>query len=69
MTANVRYGHRLGTASREQPDPRTAQLSTKSKHGRDLVPNRVKWVLAGLMLGATAAWMVFRALLTLITLD
>ncbi len=41
----------------------------KSARAKLLVLTRAIWILAGVLLGATAGWIVFRAFLTLITLD
>jgi hypothetical protein len=58
----------------QHPDPGHSQpvaveLREKSEHKRTPISNRIKWILAGIMLGAAAGWMVFQAFLTLITLD
>ena len=65
--ANARHQRSLGRRSQEQPASKAAQPRTRDKQA--FVSNRVKWALAGMLLGAAAGWMVFRAFLTLVTLD
>lgn len=49
--------------------PDTTELPARRSHKERSISNRVSWILAGMMLGATAGWMIFRAFLTLLTLD
>lgn len=66
--ANVRSDHSLESAQ-EPKVPKASRLPTRSKREQASVSSRVKWIVAGIMLGAAAGWMVFRAFLDLITLD
>jgi hypothetical protein len=65
--ANVRHENRVIRSSQEQPAPVAARPPRKRE--RTSVSNRVKWALAGMMLGAAAGWTIFQAFLTLVTLD
>ncbi len=50
-------------------EPDRPELPAKRGHKERTISNRISWILAAMMLGATAGWMIFRAFLTLITLD
>ena len=62
-------GHRLHRPDGDRFQPEAAGLPAKRKRKPRSVSSRLNWILAGMMLGATAGWMIFRAFLALITLD
>ena len=49
--------------------PNAAQLPAKRERKLRSISNRISWILAAAMLGATAGWMIFQAFLTFITMD
>jgi len=65
--ANARRQQRIGKPSQAQPSLTAPQLPRK--RGWASVSSRLKWAVAGMMLGAAAGWTIFRAFLTLVTLD
>jgi hypothetical protein len=72
-TAFARHGHHL---RQRRPsyrggrlEPKAAELPARREHRRRSITNRISWILAGMLLGATAGWAIFQAFLTLITLD
>lgn len=67
--ANVRHEHRVGGFSQKQQPSKAPRLQTENKDRLAPIANRVKWILAGIMLGAAAGWTIFQAFLTLVTLD
>jgi hypothetical protein len=71
--AIARQEHHLGRSSRPDRDsshlePETAEQRVKNKQ-RGSISSRISLILASMMLGAATGWMIFRAVLTLITLD
>jgi len=72
--AIARQEHHLGRGSRPDRnsghiEPETAEHRVKNEQKGRSVSSRISLVLASMMLGAAAGWMIFRAVLTLITLD
>ena len=71
--AIARHDHHPGRPSQQLDAGHSRSIATglqlPGERKKTPVSNRIKWMLAAVLLGAAAGWTVFRAFLTLITLD
>jgi hypothetical protein len=64
-------GQRLHEQGREFDHPGADATALRARRVRvwPLLRDHAIWILSGIILGAAAGWTVFRAFLTLVTLD